>query len=604
MLGWTAGTHVQGPRRDRPPERDPGEQPRRVDPPVDAGRIRAQVVADGDALSYRQEPPLVFAREDHGARLAEFIVSGDVAEVQFDRWNGESYQAETWRRERTATVAGRLVSIFEPAWPAEVVQERRGRSRVGLDRPFFYLGEFRGPSASPSVSRSIYLRAGLSLARPVEVVRIDETAQYASHIVNLVVPGFGDTRLTSDFDLEAVGRRFYEHFEDSYQVLAIVPEAPHVTDYAAFHRTVQNEVLGTGRAPVRRFAAYGSGGSLIGVQMYSDVWLPSNEVSNHELTHIWSHSFDWGRIANLTRPPDVGAHAPLMTGGESMVSAVLYPARRVARRADGTAVVERVTSAARQHPLELYAMGLIGPADVPEWEVFEQQDQFADDETPSPGTEVTGAARRVSINDIMAAHGARSGPVLSSLSRATVVVSRDRLLSAEEMAYWNYFSARLEDPTGSGIPSYDLQPSFEATVGRRIDLLTDVRPKSHPRLGQPHDVDPPLFGTSDCRDFTFTQPPRARLRAGERFTVTGQVTARDRNDFHQVLVRLWPGNGDSSRAVLEYREIGRSGGFSTDLEVREGREGQYLVDLFLFWPSAGPQSARCTLSPLTVSPAR
>jgi hypothetical protein len=60
----------------------------------------------------------------------------------------------------------------------------------------------------------------------------------------------------------------------------------------------------------------------------------------------------------------------------------------------------------------------------------------------------------------MAAHGPRSGPVLSSLSRATIIVSRDALLSPEEMAYWNFFAARLEDPTGSGL-SYDGQPSFD-----------------------------------------------------------------------------------------------------------------------------------------------
>lgn len=148
--------------------------------------------------------------------------------------------------------------------------------------------------------------------------------------------------------------------------------------------------------------------------------------------------------------------------------------------------------------------------------------------------------------------------------------------------------------------SYDGQPSFDVTTARRIDLKTDIRPRVHPRLGQPHDVDPAAFGATDCREFEFTQAPRARVRSGERFRVAGRVTARDRNDFNQILVRLWPSTDEDSRAVREFGEVGRSGAFAVDLEVREGREGQYAVQLFLFWPDAGSQSAHCNLSPLNV----
>jgi hypothetical protein len=63
---------------------------------------------------------------------------------------------------------------------------------------------------------------------------------------------------------------------------------------------------------------------------------------------------------------------------------------------------------------------------------------------------------------------------------------------------------------------------------------------------------------------------------------------------------LWPSTDEDSRAVREIGEVGRSGAFAVDLEVREGREGQYAVQLFLFWPDAGSQSPRCHLSPLNV----
>lgn len=604
----SAGPEVQRPPRDLPPVPEP-DIPYRdlVEPPGQVG-WRTMALAVGEALSFRQDPTLVLPRDDHGARLRDLVVMGDVPRVQFDLWNPDNGERspEIWERERTDTIAGRLVSVFQPSWTAEQIQLRLARQRVGLDRPFLYLGEFRGVVDAPASSHSVYLRIGSSLARPVPIGRIDDTVQYSSHVVNLIVPGFGDQRLIADYDLAAVTRKFYEHFEDSYEVLAVVPAAAHLDANNAYHRTVRNQVEGTGKARVDLSAQYGSAGTLLGVEAYHNASLLNNNTSTHELTHIWSHAFDWGRIAGIARAGhQPQSHAPLMTGGESLVSAVLNPTRRAIVRPDGSAVIERVTAPARQHPLDLYAMGLLAPADVPEWVVFEDQRQFNPSGTsvPSVGSAVAGGTRRVSINDVMAAHGPRSGPVLSTLSRATIVVSRDQLLSSEEMAYWNFFTARLEDPTGSGVVNYEGQPSFELTTGRRIDLKTDIRPKTHPRLAQPHDVDPAAFGPTDCRGFEFTAPPRARVRAGERFRVEGRVTARDRTDFNEVLIRLWPSNDDQVRVIRESAEVSRSGSFRVDLEVREGREGEYEVELFLFWPNSGSQYPRCDLSPLIVSSA-
>jgi hypothetical protein len=604
----SAGPEVQGPPRDLRPVPEP-DQPLIdvVDHPDFERWARTMALTAGEPLSFKQEPSLVLPRDDHGLRLRDFMVAGDVPQVRFDRWNPDNGQLEpeTWQRERTETVAGRLVSVFQPAWSPDQVQRQLARARVGLDRPFFYAGSFRGVAETPAISHALFVRVGLSVARPVEIARIDDTVQYSSHVVNLMVPGFGDQRLATAVEEETVARKFYEHFEDSYEVLAIVPEPAHLDRYGAYHRTVQNQVEGIGRSRVSRHSAYGSAGTLLGVELNYNVRLLDIDVSNHELTHTWSHAFDWTRIAGITRAGhDPLSHAPLMTGGESLVSAVLEATRRPVIRPDGSAVIERVNAPARQHPLDLYAMGLLGPADVPEWVVFEDQGQFdaTTTSTPAVGTAVAGGTRRVSINDIMAAHGPRNGPVLSSLSRATIVVTRDRLLSPEEMAYWNFFSARLEDPTGSGIMDYNGQPSFEVTTGRRIDVKTDIRPKVHSQIRQPHDVDPAAFGGTDCRGFEFTEPPRARVRAGERFRVAGRVTARDRTDFSQVLVRLWSSTGDDAQSVREFAEVSRAGEFRVDLEVRVGREGQYQVQLFLFWQNSGAQHPRCSLSPLIVSP--
>lgn len=604
----SAPVRSQAPPRDLPP---PPEADRRwlgpIDGPGPDGQWRVQALASGEPVSFRQEPALLLARDGQGVRLADFTVAGDVARVRFDRWNPErgEFEVETWERERTDNVQGHLVSRFQPSWSPDTIQSLLGLTRVGLDRPFLYLGSFRGAADAPHIAYAVYLRVGSSVYRPVPTERISDTVQYSSHVVNLVVPGFGDQRLVTDYDLATVTRKFYEHFEDSYEVLAVIPATAHLLESGAFHRIVQNQVEGIGKSLFSRASDYGSAGTLLGVEVYHNVRFLTNEASTHELTHSWSHSFDWSRIAGIARAGHQPlSHAPLMTGGESLVGAVLLPTRRAVIRQDGSAAIESTASPARQHPLDLYAMGLLEPAQMPDWVVFEDQGQFSPNgaAAPDPGTPIAGGTRRVSVNDVMAAHGPRSGPVLSSLSRATIVVSRDVFLSPEEMAYWNFFAARLEDPTGSGVVSYDGQPSFDLTTHRRIDLRTGIRPRVFPRLTQPHDVDPLTFGPTDCRAVDFGTPPRARVRVGERFRVDGRVTARDRRDFHQVLIRIWPSTGDESRAERAHSGISGSGAFSVEFELRDGREGEYSVQTFLFWPDAPPQYPRCTLSPLIVSP--
>lgn len=78
--------------------------------------------------------------------------------------------------------------------------------------------------------------------------------------------------------------------------------------------------------------------------------------------------------------------------------------------------------------------------------------------------------------------------------------------------------------------------------------------------------------------------------------------ARDRSDFSQAMFRFWPSDDASDHAERAYAEVSRSGLFSVDVEIRTGREGQYTVEGFLFWPDAAPQYSRCRLSVVNVTP--
>lgn len=598
--------HAQTQLVDLPPVVDP--EPGLLCVPPDAdGRIRKAALSDGAALSFRQDPAWLSARPDQGLRLRRFVVAGDVDRVRFDRWDPEAnaYAEETWTREATDTIGGRLVSIFEPSWPASVIQTRLGRVRVGLDDPDVFLGYYKGPADNATLSHAVSARVGFEAIGPTEVVRVDDTVQYASHVVNLVIADFGDRRLVDDYDLRAVTKRFYEFFADDYDVIAVVPADAHVDQYGAYHQTVRNDVQGLGQSIVDRTADYGSSGRLRGVEAFHNTRVNDTFTTSHELSHIWGHTFNWARIAGLTRAGHQPTfHAPLISGGESLVSGVLTPTRRIVVKDDGEAVIERATPPFRPHPLDRYAMGLDAPADLPTFTLFDDQGQFNASTTsePAPGTAVNGGRRSVSVNDVMAAHGARSGPVLSELRRATVVVSRDGLLPPDQIAMWNFFASRQEDAGGSGVVGYTGQGSFDASTDRRIDLVTGIRPRDAAPLARTQNPEPAAFGARDCGGVTFTTAPPTRVRAGQRFTIAGRITATDRSDFTRVLFRFWPSDGAAEKVERAFADASRSGDFRVDVEIRSGREGQYSLDGFLFWEGAPSQWPRCSLSVVNVTP--
>ena len=558
---------------------------------------------DGAPLWFRQEPSLLGATYTGALRLAEFTVAGDVPVVRFSRFDSreQTETIESWPRTATATIDGHLVSVFEPSWEPAVVADLVGRTRRGPDQPTTYFGRYLGPEDGSDDSVSIYLRYGFGGIPPARVVVIDDSAQYASHVVNLVLPAFDLGRLNDEygFDLEAATKRFFELFEDRYEVVSVIPQYTHPTaEYVAFHQNTQNAVRGTGAAVFNRAARYGSSGTLMGVEVFADGGYADNRLANHELTHAWGHYFDWRTIAGIDTLDTV--HSPLMTGGESLVGRALRAWNRVGGTPESP-VVEQTPVYARQHPLELYAMGFLDAASIPALRVFTNQQQFVETGVvlgPLPDP----AGRDVTIDDIMRRHGPREGPVITSIRRATLVITRDRLLTADEMTYWNYVAARLADPNRTGLLDYDGQASFEFATDQRIDVDTAIVPKgAEPVAAAPYELDFPPFDVRECPGVTFEAPVPSRILVGQRMRVNGRVTATDRSDFNQILLRYWRRGGNSNTSVRTWAELSRSGVFNLEYEFRDGQEGVYLLEAFLFWPGSGTQWPRCSLSTTIVT---
>ena len=393
---------------------------------------------------------------------------------------------------------------------------------------------------------------------PSKATRINDMTQYASHLVNIVMPDFGNSRLERDEgrDIRAAMQRFHEHFPDAYETVAITTREAHVTHYGGWNITVSNPVSGLGcfgpyGCLFDNTSALGSAGALRSVhRMRSDRFSHAQTVT-HETVHQWSDHWDWSALTGGVEffGHEPSSHTPLLWPGEMHMGAVLDFTRRVAAAEDGTFVIERTPGAAVIHPATQYRMGLIGAEDVPEMFVFENQGQFNKNGTarPDPGTVIEGGHRRVHISDIIARHGRRRGPVEQEWRRAAVVVSRNGLLSGEEMSFWNFFTARLA-ATG-GITTFDGMASFFEATGGRMRLLTDVTPKLREKIVN----DPPLrvshvpIDPGEFRNVQLDGPVRASFAVGESVTIAGGVFP---GSWTRPAMRAWTGGPSKAKAAM------------------------------------------------------
>ena len=320
-------------------------------------------------------------------------------------------------------------------------------------------------------------------------------------------------------------------------------------------RADSTEVLAFNNFPIRGLGRdefdytdfFGSRGALRSVEFYRDARFTATWISNHEIGHQWADYWDWTEITDgIERKGwEPGGHTPLLFPGEVLLGAVLRPIRRVAR-ADGSDdsegasyVIERTPAPSVFHPTVLYRMGLIGAEEVPEMVVFEDQGQFEEEFATAPaiGTAVEGGTTAVHISDILGQHGTRSGPVDDSWRRVTIVVSRNELISAEEMDYWNFFAARHE--ARSGATTFGGMPAFHEATGGRATLDTTVERFDGSRIVN----DPPLqvsnvpIDPGEFRGVRLDAEIPGSMRVGQTLTFAGAITSSDAADVVEVCVR-------------------------------------------------------------------
>ena len=299
----------------------------------------------------------------------------------------------------------------------------------------------------------------------VPIISINEIAQMSTHIVN-----FRDDELwLSGWAPADVFNRFYDHFEDKFDFANIVSQV--TTGRNRGYSSVRNDTRGIGLSMKDNGDTYGSANRLQGIVNYPiDTFFDlGTKGANHEIGHRWGVFLDF---PSLDAP---GSHWPVSDFARGIMGFNLpggvggqFPYDFI-EQPDGTFLVQITELTDEFNDLELYLMGLMAPEDVSPGRLFlnqNQQDQLFH------GGIFEGPAELVTVQDFVDHNGSRipaAGKTQTHFSVASIILSADRLLTEDEMAFFDYMAARGEAtnelPYTLGLASGVTKPFYLATQG-------------------------------------------------------------------------------------------------------------------------------------------
>jgi uncharacterized protein (TIGR03437 family) len=390
---------------------------------------------------------------------------GQTGNVRFTFW---AYPDPT-RAEVVLLSGGPAIpAVKQPsgAWTFEVPAAKALDSyQTGLGHNFFgRLNEYDGDVLAVPSNLIVNVRDETMPDVPIRTVtNAYGQAQMSRHVLNIrdenayyfgaVMPG-----VPAD-----VFKRFYSYRQDDFDFLGVVGEGMAFEN--RHYEGVRNTTQGLGLALTNNGAAYGSQNKLQGIVNFpNDNMFDLAETGlSHEIGHRWCC------FLNLPALVPGRAHWPMgdvaygimgmsIGGGEGgMFAYNLVP------RGDGSYQARGQAYPTEFNDLELYLMGLLPAGEVGEHFVFNDQTQPAGG-TP-PDRIMQGPVTRFTVNDLVVTDGQRVpayGNAQTEFRLGTIVLSRNRLLEAHEMAHFEYMAARGEATT-----------EMDASLGV---LITKVKP--------------------------------------------------------------------------------------------------------------------------------
>lgn len=349
---------------------------------------------------------------------------------------------------------------FTASVPAE--KALAGFDTVDWNRNFVGFLRFRNAAGQDLGAFNAFISVLDERIPAVPVTDLPDAARRTERILNVHRP------LITQREVELAVREGYDYLPDTFDFVQIVYTLPSYPGNR-YHSLVRNDVTGIGQPLIDAAARYGSGGTLIGINIYPiDTLFDAGELTfSHETGHQWINSLDNEELQPGPHWPPSSMASGIM--GFNLIGGIGGEFPYVVEPAgDGLARLTPRTAPAEFSDFDLYLMGLLAPSEVRDGLVL----------LGSPCTHCTVPARKVTIQDVIDRHGPRipsHETAKKSFRVATIVVTRDRLLSDDEMALLEYFAARGEAreplPFTSGLGRGVTNPFYVATRGlATVDL--------------------------------------------------------------------------------------------------------------------------------------
>ncbi|MBI1729133.1 hypothetical protein HY229_08390 [Candidatus Acetothermia bacterium] len=282
---------------------------------------------------------------------------------------------------------------------------------------------------------------------PVEpVISRAPDVQYTANLVNIVDPSFF---ADSGFNIAHLTKQFYQLFGDDYDFIDIVIDPSYFQN--RFHFTVKNNIQGIGVQLSDRTGDFGSSGKLLGITVFPNTTFFDgvSQGYQHELGHQWINYLSGTALASGI------PHWPLSSLASGIMGWSVPPTGEggdfpcnLVQGSDGIRLVRR-TETPVFTDLDLYLMGLLEPNEVRTQYVFPSQDinTFNTIISQCNGQIYQGKLNKVTLDDVVHIVGPRNPTVENSPHQfkiATILVTPDKLLDADAMAYYNWFAMRAE----------------------------------------------------------------------------------------------------------------------------------------------------------------
>lgn len=353
-------------------------------------------------------------------------------------------------------------------------------------------------NGATSIGSNVLIKGRNEDMPPIRIVKLASDLQRGDYIVNLVSPIFFTNILNAQGQFspqfEAPLKRIYQSLGDDYDFVNFIVSTQMMVENR-YHGTLKNATTGIGQAIINSSASLGSAGRLIGFTMMPNPhFIDGADLGvSHEFGHQWVEfvkggPFTYGQPHWLLSTMATG----IMGWSDPVNSQGLSFACQFNPIDSGGYTVVPIQTTQVFNDFDLYLMGLLAPTDVKPQVIITSAQKIAAGQTGSCGGVGTLAPGQFTIATVQDLIQAAGGPRVPSSATSqknfrvlNVVVSRDGLLSPDDLAYYEFMARRVEEkglvPTSIGFSTNYSQP-FGVSTGGRAQITANLTATPLPEI--------------------------------------------------------------------------------------------------------------------------